>query len=385
MEPDDGEARLLASLVTGHAPPGAEAAHPLVRQAAAAATPERPFGKAGRPLSRRSPFLLAFLGSLGVAAALGLALALTAAGSVLVLIVVAAFFAVGLDPVVTALTDRGWQRRWAVTAVLAAVLALAAGFLAIAVPAISTEYGHLSTKLPVLLRHLQGRHDLIGAQARKVSASTSRTAGRTVSADLLVRAGRTLVSLAVGTVTITVLTCYLLADLPDIKRSAYRLVPRSRRARVGLLTDEILRLVGGYLLGNAITSAAAGLAMFLFLLAVGVPDAAFLGLLVALCDFIPILGAPLAGIVATLVALTVSLPVAIATVAFTLVFRVVEDYLLSPRVMRRTVEIAPVLTVFGVVIGGALLGVVGALLAVPVVASLDLIRKEVLLPSLDGA
>jgi predicted PurR-regulated permease PerM len=96
-------------------------------------------------------------------------------------------------------------------------------------------------------------------------------------------------------------------------------------------------------------------------------------------------GAPVGGVVVALVALSKSRPAAVAVVAFTLVFRVLEDYLLSPRIMRRTVEIAPLLTVVGVLVGAALLGILGALIAVPVVAALDLIRKEVLQPRLDEA
>jgi predicted PurR-regulated permease PerM len=197
-----------------------------------------------------------------------------------------------------------------------------------------------------------------------------------------VRVSETVLS---AVVSVVVLTTYFLANLPAIKRTSYRLVPRHRRARVGLLTDEILRLVGGYLLGNLITSAVAGAAMTVFLLVVGVPDAFFLGLLVGLFDLIPMVGAPVGGVVVALVALSKSLPAAVAVVAFTLVFRVLEDYLLSPRIMRRTVEIAPLLTVVGVLVGAALLGILGALIAVPVVAALDLIRKEVLQPRLDEA
>jgi len=198
-----------------------------------------------------------------------------------------------------------------------------------------------------------------------------------------VRAGRTVLSVVVSAATVIVLTAYFLANLPAIKGTLYRLAPRSRRARVGLLGDESLRLVGGYLLGNLITSAVAGLAMTGFLLAIGVPDAVFLGLLVALFDLIPMIGAPIAGVICALVALSESLPAALATVAFTIVFRLLEDYLLSPKVMRRTVEVAPVLTVLAVLLGGALLGILGALIAVPVVATIDLIRKEVLQPRLD--
>jgi predicted PurR-regulated permease PerM len=268
--------------------------------------------------------------------------------------------------------------------VLIAAAAVVGLFVATAVPAVSTEYRHLSTQVPHLLTNLQHRHDAIGRAARRVHLD-SGTVSRAVSFKGAAGLASTVLSFLVATITTAVLTAYFLANLPNIKAVAFRLVPRRRRARVGLLTDEILRLVGGYLLGNMITSAVAGAAMTIFLLIVGVPDAFFLGLLVALFDLIPMVGAPVAGAVVAVVALSVSLPTAVAVIAFTLVFRLLEDYLLSPRVMRATVDVAPVLTIVGVLLGGALLGILGALIAVPVVAAVDLIRKEVFQPQADAA
>ncbi|GAC1442253.1 MAG: AI-2E family transporter [Mycobacteriales bacterium] len=378
------EARELAALVQTHAQPHAEAADPVARQAAAGASRHQPFGQIGRPLSRRSPFRVGFVAALGVALAVGLVSALAAVGGVLTLVLVAGFFAIALDAPVTALAARGMRRSLAVTIVLAGALAVLALFVTIAVPAIAHEYHRLVSTLPTLLRRVQSRHDLLGRAAGNVHLSAS-TLSKPIGSVGLVDAGRTVLSALTATLTVVVLTGYLLANLPSIKQGAYRLVPRSRRARVGLLTDEILRRVGGYMLGNLITSAAAGGAMFGFLLLAGVPDSAFLGLLVAVFDLIPMIGAPVAGAIIALVALSVSLPIAVATVAFTLVFRVVEDYVLSPRVLRRTVEVAPVVTVVAVIVGGSLLGIVGALVAVPVAAALDLLRQEVLQPQADQA
>lgn len=381
-EVTEAEARGLSELVHEHAETQTFLRDDLVREAAAGVTPERPFGLPGRPLSQRSPFYLAFVATFGVAAAALICEALIKAWGVLILILVAGFFAVGLDPIVSWLTARGWRRGLAVAAVLLGALAVLGLFVATAVPAITSEYNHLHTSVPNYLHRLQQRHDSIGDLARKVHISSDQIS-KALSYKGVVALSKTILSTVVTILTIVVLTCYFLANLPAIKRTTYRMVPRTRRARVGLLTDEVLRLVGGYLLGNVITSAIAGLAMCIFLLAIGVPDAVFLGLLVALFDLIPMIGAPVAGVIVALVALSVSLPTAIATVAFTIAFRLIEDYLLSPRVMKRTVEVAPILTVVSVLIGGALLGIVGALIAVPVAAALDLIRREVFQPVLD--
>ncbi|MDQ1683694.1 MAG: hypothetical protein QOC82_431 [Frankiaceae bacterium] len=382
LDPTEEEAHELAELVHEHADTQTFLRDDIVREAAAGVSPDRPFGMPGRPVSQRSPFYIAFVATFGVAAAAVICEAALKASGVLILILVAAFFAVGLDPVVGWLTDRGWRRGLAVATVLLAALGVLALFIATAVPAVTTEYNSLHKNVPEYLHRLQRRHDSIGDLARKVHIS-SKQISNLLSYKGVVSLSKTIVSTVVTTLTIVVLTCYFLANLPEIKRTAYRLVPRSRRARVGLLSDEILRLVGGYLLGNVITSGIAGAAMAIFLLSVGVPDAVFLGLLVAVFDLIPMIGAPIAGVIVALIALTVSVPIAIATVAFTIVFRLLEDYLLSPRVMKKTVEVAPILTVVSVLIGGALLGIVGALIAVPVAAALDLIRREVFQPSVD--
>lgn len=382
-ESHEGEARALAELVSEHAETQAFLRDDLVRAAAAGASPSRPFGLTGAPLSASSPFAIGFKAALGVAAAAALVEAVARTWSVLLLLLISLFIAIGLDPVVDRLSRRGLRRGVAVAVVSLFALALLAVFVASAVPALTGEYRHLSTQVPHLLHNLQQRHDAIGRAARKVHLSGG-TVARAVSFHGVVAIGRTVLSAVVATLTVTVLTVYLLANLPAVKSTAYQLVPRRRRARVGLLADEVLRLVGGYLLGNAITSAVAGLATYVFLLALGVPDAVFLGLLVAVFDLIPMIGAPVAGLVVAAVALSESLLKAVLVIAFTLTFRLLEDYLLSPRVMRATVEVAPMVTVIAVLIGGALLGVIGALIAVPVAAAVDLIRREVLQPRLDS-
>jgi predicted PurR-regulated permease PerM len=380
----DEEARALAEVVTANAGTDALAHHGIVRSAAAGASVERPFGLRGQPLAQRSPFLVGFKAALGGAVAVLLVAAMMRASSVLVLLVLALFVAIGLDPLVARFVDRGWSRNTAVAVVVLGALTVLGGFIASAVPALTTEYGHMSRQVPQLLHQLQQRHDAIGGAARNVTLSGS-TVSRVVSFQGVLTAGRTLVSAVVSTLTVIVLVIYFLANLPAMKTAAYRLLPRRRRARVGLLTDGMLALVGGYLLGNLITSGVAGIATFLFLSAIGVPFAVFLGLLVAVFDLIPMIGAPVAGVLVSLVALSESLPKAIAVATFTLVFRLLEDYLLAPRVMRRTVEVEPMVTVLAVLMGGALLGIVGALIAVPVAAALDLLRREVLHPRMDRA
>jgi predicted PurR-regulated permease PerM len=141
--------------------------------------------------------------------------------------------------------------------------------------------------------------------------------------------------------------------------------------------------VGGYVLGNVVTSVIAGVGTYLWMLAFGIPYPILLGMFVAILDLIPVIGSTIGGAVVSLVALTVSLPVAIATLAFYIGYRLAEDYLLVPRIMGSTVQVPAVLSVMAVLIGGTLLGIVGALVAIPVAAALRLLLQEVTFQRLD--
>jgi predicted PurR-regulated permease PerM len=144
--------------------------------------------------------------------------------------------------------------------------------------------------------------------------------------------------------------------------------------------------VGGYALGNALTSLFAMVTNYVLLRVLGVPYALVLSVFVGLLDLVPLIGSLLGGLIVALIAFaTVSLSAALITVGFHLIYRAFEDYILNPRVLRKTVNVKPVVTVVAVLIGGTLLGIVGALIAVPVAAGLQLILTEVVFPSQDAS
>ena len=198
-------------------------------------------------------------------------------------------------------------------------------------------------------------------------------------------AGELVLSAATSMMVVAVLTIYFLAGMPRIKLFAYRLAPQSRRARVILIGDEIFTKVGGYVLGNFLTSAIAGIGTYVWLLAFGVPYPLLLSLLVALLDLIPVIGSTIGGAAVSLVALTVSLPIAVATLGFYIAYRLAEDYLIVPRIMGRTVEVPAVVTIVAVLIGGTLMGIIGALVAIPAAAALRLLLHEVAFRRLDAS
>ena len=191
---------------------------------------------------------------------------------------------------------------------------------------------------------------------------------------------KSILSLGVATISVGVLTVYFLIALPGVKRMWLSILPLSRRERVGLLTNEVFDRVGGFMLGNLITSVVSGVGTYIWLMVFGVPYALLLSLLVALLDLIPMVGSTIAGVVVTLVALTKGLPIGIATGIFYIVYRFIEDYLLNPRVMRHTVKVSPGLTIIATLIGGSLLGLVGALVAIPIAATIHLLIEEVAIP-----
>ena len=132
-----------------------------------------------------------------------------------------------------------------------------------------------------------------------------------------------------------------------------------------------------------LTSVVAGAATYLWALTFGIPYSALLGLLVALLDLVPVIGSTIGGVIVTLAALTVSVPVAGFTLAFYVGFRIAEDYLLIPRIMSRTVQVPAAATIVAVLLGAALLGLIGALVAIPVAAVVRLLLQEVTFRRMD--
>jgi predicted PurR-regulated permease PerM len=360
-----------------------------VDEAAAVAEETGGLGRPGEPLNRRSPFFVGLAGAAGVAVTYGLAELLIRARSVLVLIGLALFIAVGLDPAVTWLTRRRIPRWAAVTTILLVVTGVLAAFLAAAIPPLANQATALAHELPHYLHTLKDHNSQLGRLNTRyhIEQRLSRLLSTKGSALIggVLGAGALVLSTAASLLAVAVLVVYFLAAMPRIKMFAYRLAPQSRRTRVILIGDEIFTKVGGYVLGNFLTSVIAGVGTYIWLLVFSVPYPVLLGLLVALLDLIPVIGSTVGGAIVSLVALTVSLPVALATLGFYIAYRLAEDYLIVPRILGRTVQVPAVVTVVAVLIGGALMGIIGALVAIPVAAALRLLLHEVAFHRLDSS
>jgi predicted PurR-regulated permease PerM len=355
--------------------------------AARISTDEQPLGRPGRPVDRRSPFIVGMEGAAGVAITIGLIEVFVTARDVLVLIGLALFIAVGLEPAVSWLTRVGLPRWAAVTAVLGGLLAAAVGFFAAAIPPLVDQAAAFVSKAPSYLQTLTDHSSFVGQlndrfHLQQSLEQTLNGGGGNVLGGVL-GAGVVVLSALGSMLLVGVLTVYFLAALPRLRAGSYRLVPHSRRPRVILLGDEIAARVGGYVLGNVVVSVIAAALTFLWLLIFGVPYPLLLAILVALLDLIPTIGSTAAGVLVSLVALTVSLPVALATAAFFIIYRFVEDYLLVPKIIGAAVKVSALATVVAVLLGGVLFGVIGALVAIPIAAAVQLIVREVAIPRLD--
>lgn len=357
------------------------------RRAAQIRSEEFPLGPPGPRFNWRSPFFVGLAAAAGVAVTYGVVRAVVLASAMLWLIGVSFFVSVGLEPAVSWLVTRGVRRSVAVSSVLVVTFFVVVGALAAAIPVLAQQAGQFIDLAPRYIQRIQEHSPWIGQLNERFHLQQRIT-------DTVNGAGGSALGQAAKAVTtvfggladlfiVTVLTVYFLVELPRIRAALYRLVPASRRPRAILIGDEIYAKVGAFVLGNVAISVIAGLATFIWLVVFDVPYPVLLAVLVALLDLIPF-GSTVGGVIVAAVALTVSVPVSLATVAFYLAFRIAEDYLLVPKIVGRAVELPAVATLLAVLIGGALSGLVGALISIPIAAAIQLVAQAVLLPRVDA-
>jgi predicted PurR-regulated permease PerM len=360
---------------------------------------DRPTGRAvlwtpdgpSRPLPRRSWPRVGFGLGVGLLAAYAVGEALLETVEVLTLVLLAAFLAVSLEPVVSALMRIRLRRGLAVGIVVLAVLAVFAAFVLLVIPPVSRQVDQLTKAIPVWLQELRDHHSQLGKLedryhvVEKAQQQLSSAGLASTLASGLLSAGRMLLGLVGGTLIVLTLTIYFMVGLPTIKRFALHLVAASRRDRVEALSDRVMVQVGRYMLANLATSVLAGVATGVWAWATGIPYGMLLGFIVAVMDMVPVIGSTVGGFVVCLVALSVSLPVTIATLAFYTGFRFAEDHLTTPLTMKYVTRLHPSATMIAVLIGGTLLGIIGALVAVPAATAVGLVLDEVVFPARDAS
>jgi predicted PurR-regulated permease PerM len=338
----------------------------------------------------RGPFVTGFLLAAGGLLAWWFGGLIIQASSVLILVVVSLFLAFGLNPVVQWLQRRGVRHSVAVLLVaLAFVAALALFVLAIA-PVVADQISTLSKNAPGYFDQLQhnrqierldAKYDIVDKLKNYVTSGdlTQQVFGGVLGVGLAI------LGFLANVFIVLVLTLYFMASLDTIKRTLYRLAPASKRATVADLGDRILEGIGGYVSGAFIVALCAGLSTLVFLFIVGLGQyAVALALVVSILDVIPMIGATLGAVIVTAIGLATDLKVGIACIIFYIVYQQVENYLIYPRVMSRSVDISGAMTVIAALVGASLLGVVGALLAIPTAAAIMLLIREVFIRRQDA-
>ena len=311
---------------------------------------------------------------------------------VILLMVVAGFIALILNPLVLYVQHRGIRRRgWAVAVVtIWAALVFAGLAVAFGHPLVN-GLTHLSQRLPSYVQDAEHGHGWIGHLARRyhLAAWAQRNAPKLQSigvslAKPALSLGKGAVSLVVTLGTIAVLVLLLLLEGPKMREGILGLMAPERARRYARVAHEINQSVTGYMVGDILTSVIAGVVVFFTLLALGIPFPLLWALWVALVDFLPQVGGALAGIPTVLFALGHSLTAGIITAVVFVAYQQVENHVLNPVIMSRTVKVNPLLILVSVLVGASIGDWVGgffgsfvaALLAIPAAGALQIVARE---------
>ena len=339
------------------------------------------------------PVLTGFLLAVGVALAIGVVSVLRTNGQLIVWIAAALFIALGLDPLVRRVETWGAPRWIGVLTAALGLAAVAGAFVALLVPTVIEQSTQLVQDLPAIIDGVMTAEWFVQLDEEfhlqeAVRAQTERLAADGVAVtDLfggLLGFGQTVLNAVFSVLVVVVLTLYFLSSLPHMKYWAYRLAPRSRRPRIEALSEQITSSVGHYVMGQSFVAALNGAVAFTALAIAGAPFAVLLAAIAAFMAFIPLVGAAIGGTLLTLVSLLTSWQTAAVFAAIYFVYLQIEAYVISPRVMARAVSVPAAVAVIAVIAGGALLGVLGALMAIPLAAALLLLVREVFIPRQDA-
>jgi len=298
--------------------------------------------------------------------------------SIALLVVVALVFAGTFNPLVEWMERRGIRRIYALTLVFLALLVVTSLLIFLTVPPLLEQLAQVVHDAP---RH---REQLIALlQQRDVTAPLARALQHAGIEQTLARletflvgySGRAVMALG-WAVTTLFLSFYLLADGKRMQGALYAVVPRDYHMRLARILQNLEAIVGGYMRGQLITSVAIGVFTYLLLVICGVPNALSLALFAAVVDVIPFVGGLLATAPAVLSALSRGLPTGIVVLVILFIYQEVENRVLVPKVYGSVLRLAPATLVLALLAGGILLGVIGALLALPIAAGLQMMVQE---------
>lgn len=340
-----------------------------------------------------NPFRTALVATLGVGVGIALIMGVQSLGSVLLYVGTALFLALGMDPIVSFLERRGLRRWLAVLITVIGILGVFAGVIAIVMPVIVNQVTQLIDQITKLLSRPSLFNDIrdwmievfpnlrVDDVLEEAQSWLLNSAGDLTQQilDLTVA----VVGVLSGAFIVLILTIYLTASTPSLKAAVYQLVPASRRARFIDIAEQITDSVGYYVMGQISLGLINGVLSFIFLSIIGAPFAAVLAVVAFCGSLIPLVGTISSS---TLIVLACLIPglgspqLAITAAIYYLIYMQIEAYVLSPRIMNRAVSVPGAVVVIAALAGGALGGLLGALVAIPVAASLLIIYRQAIIP-----
>ncbi|MBT1669221.1 AI-2E family transporter [Curtobacterium flaccumfaciens pv. flaccumfaciens] len=345
---------------------------------------------------RVNAFRIGFMGAIGVLVALLAGSIINELSTVLVYIGVALFLALGIDPLVSFL-ERIIPRWSAITIVVVVVLGAFAGIVFAVVPVLVEQTSNLVQNFPEIVQDISqqpwvqdlskqfaGSFDIDHA-LQSLQSFVEKPGNLLSVGGGILAVGSGILSGVTGALIVIILMLYFLASMRGMKRAAYRFVPASRRQNFIDVSEQITQAVGRYVVGQVSQALINGILSFIFLLIIGAPLPVLLAFIAFLGSLIPLVGTLAAAIVISLLCFFASPATALFSGIYYLVYMQVEAYLISPRIMSRAVQVPGALVVIAAVAGGTIGGVLGALVALPVAASVIIIVQKVIYPRQEQA
>lgn len=339
------------------------------------------------------PLATGFLVTIGVLGAIVLGSAVGSISTILVYIILAMFLAVGLDPIVRLLERHRVKRGAGIAIVFCGFALVMVAFFVFVLPPVVSQIVQLVQAIPQAVENIPQSDwfaQLTPDAQAAAHAGLAEFAAWVSAPSTIAMLGGGVLAVGVGFVAaisasfvVIALTLYFLASLAAAKRALYRLAPSRSRVRLEDLTERITSSVGSALIGSVILSSLNAGAVFILHLAIGLPFPALMAVIAFVITLIPLFGSVIFWVFASIIALFTSPVQALIFAIAYLVYIQLESYVISPRVMNRAIEIPAALVLIGALAGGALAGIVGVLVALPVMASLLLIIREVVVPRQD--
>jgi predicted PurR-regulated permease PerM len=296
--------------------------------------------------------------------------------SVLVLVLVSLMLVATLNPVVRRLQTR-FSRPWAITLLTVAVLLLVVALPALTIPPLVRQAHGLRIDLPRYAGIVEAAARRAGIPLRLTTATADWTQRIAALGPELASLFTNVMSGVAGAAMVALLTVYLLIDGPRIEIEMMRLLPRAQRRPARRMLDEMATQVGAYTRGQLVASGLAGLFAFLLLWLLHVPQPLALAFLMAVANAIPVIGPLLGTVPAVLAALTMSVPTALAVAAGYLLFYQFESQFLIPRMYSKSMKMSASAVLIAISMGTTLMGILGAILALPVAAAVRVVFRFV--------